>query len=92
MQNHGERIVCLEERYDHVISRLNHLDECVDGVKVQAEQNAEKARKNERLWDRRWWIGLGVVGTLIFISGSGFVSLKELVALFQNYHLDGDVN
>ena len=43
MQNHGERIACLEERYDHVISRLNHLDECVDGVKVQAEQNAEKS-------------------------------------------------
>ena len=81
MQNHGERIATLEEKYDHVIRRLNHLDQCVDGVKVQAEANAAEARKNARLWDRRWWIGLGVVGTLIFISGSGFVSLKELIGL-----------
>lgn len=66
-----------------MINRLNHLDECVDGVKVQAEENAVEARKNARIWDRRWWIGLGVVGALVFFSGSGFVSLKELVNLFQ---------
>jgi len=81
VQSHGERIATLEERYDHVISRLNHLDECVDGVKVQAEENAELARKNRELWDRRWWVGLGFVGALIFLSGSGFLSLKELANL-----------
>ncbi len=83
MAEHGERIATLEAGYEYVISRLNHLDDCVDGVKVQAEDNAELSRKNERTWDRRWWVGLGVVGTLIFISGSGFVSLKELVGLLQ---------
>lgn len=83
MRDHGERIATLEERYEHVISRLNHLDDCVDGVKSQAEENAKSVRDNQQLWDRRWWIGLGVVGALIFFSGSGFVSLKELVGLLS---------
>jgi hypothetical protein len=81
MADHGERIATLEAEYAQVILRLNHLDECVDGVKVQAEENAALARKNERLWDRRWWIGLGFVAALIFLSGSGFVSLKEVAML-----------
>ncbi len=85
-RQHGERIAALEERFEHLVSRLNHLDSCVDSVKVQAEKNAEYARRNERLWDRRWWIGLGIVGTLIFFSGSGFVSLKEFVNLLSKFY------
>ena len=82
MPDHGERIATLESEYAHVLHRLNHLDECVDGVKVQAAKNAAEARENRELWDRRWWIGIGFVGALIFLSGSGFLSLKELIMLF----------
>ncbi len=81
----GSRIAVLEERYEHLMRRLNHLDECVDGVKIQAEENAELSRKNERIWDRRWWIGLGVVGSLIFIGGSGPFSLKEVLNLLSRH-------
>lgn len=77
----GERVATLESEYKEVIRRLNHLDTCVDGVKSQAEENAELARKNRELWDRRWWIGIGFVAALIFLSGSGFLSLKELIGL-----------
>ena len=77
----GERVAILESEYREVVRRLNHLDDCIDGVKMQAEENAELARKNRDLWDRRWWIGIGFVGALIFLSGSGFLSLKELIGL-----------
>lgn len=83
MPDHGERIATLEAEYANVIFRLNHLDDCVDGVKVQAEENADLARKNRELWDRRWWVGIGFVTALIFLSGSGFVSLKELIVLIS---------
>lgn len=78
---HGERIATLESGYEHLVNRINHLDDCVDGVKVQAEKNAAKVDKNHQLWDRRWVAGLAIIGTLIFVSGSGFISLKELVAV-----------
>jgi hypothetical protein len=77
----GERVATLESEYKAIVNRLNHLDTCVDSVKVQAEENAELARKNRDLWDRRWWIGIGFVAALIFLSGSGFVSLKQLAEL-----------
>jgi len=81
-RNVGQRIAVLEERYDHLVSRLNHLDTCIDGVKEQAAENAGLVRQNMETWDRRWWVGLGFVGALIFLSGSGLLSLKELLALF----------
>jgi hypothetical protein len=79
--NIGERLAALEERVEHIVSRVSHLDECVDGVKIQAEQIADLARENRQLWDRRWTIGVTVVVVLIFVSGSGWVSLKEVVGL-----------
>jgi|GEM_PF-6009879 len=79
----GERVATLEAGLRTVIDRLNHLDACVDGVKVQAENNADLARRNRDIWDRRWWIGIGFVTALIFLSGSGILSLKELIGLFS---------
>jgi hypothetical protein len=80
-REHGERIASLERDMAHIVDRINHLDECVDSVKVQAEEIAEESRNNARLWDRRWWVGIGIMGTLVFVSGSGVISLKELIQL-----------
>lgn len=89
MQNdphfHGERLARLEERYEDVLNRLNHLDECLDGAKVKMAEHVEEVREKMRIWDqtwdRRWWVGLGFIAAIVFISGSGFVSLKQLVEL-----------
>lgn len=77
IRHSGERLAALEERYDHLVERINHLDGCVDDVKKQILEHGEALEKNMQTWDRRWWVGLGFVGALMFLSGSGFVSLKS---------------
>lgn len=42
---HGERIATLESGYEHLVNRINHLDDCVDGVKVQAEKMPPRSIK-----------------------------------------------
>ncbi|MGC2150787.1 MAG: hypothetical protein WA618_01995 [Terriglobales bacterium] len=82
-RHNGERIAALEKEYEHLLDRINHLDDCVDNVKSQVLQHGEELRKNMLTWDRRWWAGLGFVAALIFLSGSGFVSLKSIVDIFS---------
>lgn len=82
---HGERIASLEERYTHLLVRINHLDECVDGVKEVAEKNAEIVRSNIEIWNRRWWIGMGVVAGVCVVTGSGTISLKSLLDVLGKF-------
>lgn len=64
------------------MQRLDHLDECVDSVKVQAAENAELVRANAQKWDGRWKLGIGIVIGVALATGSGTVSLKSLLDLF----------
>lgn len=83
-KNHGERIASLEERFNNLLSRINHLDECLDDAKIQSAKDAAIIKKKLDTWDERWtrWkIGFGVIIGAILASGSGTVSLKTLIDL-----------
>ena len=45
-QRFGGRIARLEAGHLEVISRLNHLDTCLDDAKAQVKKNAEIVQKN----------------------------------------------
>jgi hypothetical protein len=76
------RITRLEDSHRSLVQRLDHLDECVDSVKVQAAENAELVRANAQKWDGRWKLGIGIVIGVALATGSGTVSLKSLLDLF----------
>jgi hypothetical protein len=79
---HGERIATLEERYEYLHRRLNHLDDCIDSVKGQILQHSDEVRKNTRTWDDRWSFGKGVFWTMsalfTILSGIGIVLLAAI--------------
>lgn len=78
----GERVAALETMIHTALpefnARLNHLDECVDGVKKEASDREKK-------WDKRWNIGLGIVLAFIVAAGSGTISLKSLLELMGKF-------
>lgn len=88
MADLGERIATLEARYEEVVSRLNHLDTCIDGVRAQAAENAYLVRKNSQVWDDRWSFGKGVfwsVSAIMAILGTiGLVRLNEIFNILSH--------
>lgn len=80
-KNHGERIASLEERFTHLLARINHLDECLDDAKTQAAKDAAIIKQKLDTWDSRWKYGIGIIIGAILVSGSGTVSLKTLLEL-----------
>lgn len=64
------------------MNRLNHLDDCVDDVKQVAAANHAVAEQNQRKWEKRWYLGIGIVVGMTLLAGSGTISLKSLIELF----------
>lgn len=56
------------------MSHLKHLDDCVDDVKKQAAVR-------DRIWDKRWATGIGIIIGACLVTGSGTISLKHLIEL-----------
>jgi hypothetical protein len=89
MPDIGERIATLEARYAEVVSRLNHLHDCIEGVKLQAAEDADLVRKNAKVWDERWFFGKGAfwtaaaVGTIL--GGIGLVRLNEILSALARF-------
>jgi len=79
LRHQGERIATLESAYGEIVHRLNHLDECVDDVK-------KVAAENQRIWEKRWYIGIGIVVGITLLAGSGTISLKTLIDLLSKVH------
>lgn len=82
-RDHGERIAALEERHDHFISRLNHIDDCIDGMKVQVETEAKLAREDREKLAGLLKIGLGIILGMMLLSGTGPVSLHSLISVLS---------
>ena len=82
-RGHGERIASLEERFNHLLARINHLDVCLDEAKTQAAKDAAIIKKKLDTWDGRWKYGIGIIIGTILASGSGTVSLKSLIDLLS---------
>ena len=68
------RIYRLEVSEKHFTERLDHLDMCVDKLQVKMDRNMQT-------WDRRWWIGVGLIFALAFSTGGGSFSLKTLLGV-----------
>lgn len=83
---HGERIASLEERYTQLTTRLNHLDQCLDGAKLQAAENFSAIQKKLTEWESRWKFALAFLLGAIIAAGSGTVSLKSLIDLLEKIH------
>lgn len=79
IRHQGERIAHLEAVYGEIVNRLDHLDECVDKVKLTSAEN-------QRLWEKRWYIGIGILVGMTMLAGSGTISLKTLIELFSKLH------
>ena len=71
-RQHGERIRALEMAFSHIQARLDHLDECVDGVKNQH-------RETQAVWEKRWYIGIGLVGGVLIASGLSLWKIVEIL-------------
>lgn len=50
-----------------------------DGVIEKFESRLKIIEDRMSIIERRWWILLGVLGTLQFLSGNGILSLKGLI-------------
>ena len=83
---HGERIATLESRFADMLSRMDHLDECVDDVKSHAASNFSAVQAKLSQWDSRWKVALGIIVGMIIMAGSGTVSLKTLLDLLAKIH------
>lgn len=70
-----EHIVALEVGHIKIFERLDHLDECVDGMKVKLAAWEGQIGKWEKRWRALFWLLIGVA----LASGSGTVSLQHLI-------------
>jgi hypothetical protein len=75
-KTHGERIALLERDMDALLKQVNHLD-------GQLAQNFKTIQEKLQTWDSRWKIALAVVLTAIFASGSGSLSLKNILDILS---------
>jgi hypothetical protein len=83
---YGERIASLEKGYETVVSRLNHLDDCLDDAKGQAAADFATIQAKLAQWDKKWWVGVGVIIGVVLISAGGPVSIKGLIELLSKIH------
>ena len=83
---YGERIATLETKFGDLVSRLNHLDNCLDEAKENAKGNFESIREKLSEWDVRFKVGLGVIVGMVIAAGSGTISLKSLIEWFSKLH------
>lgn len=71
-RHQGERIAVLEQGYKKMEESLMHLHDCMHQVK-------DDATKRDKVWDRRWSMGIGIIIGVCLITGSGTISLKHLI-------------
>lgn len=81
-RDYGERIALLEDRYGHLLVRIDHLDECVDSVKEEAVKNTASIHSKLSVWDKRMYIGIGLILGMIAAAGN-WGGLKWLIELFS---------
>lgn len=69
----GERVAVLEAVNREMRESLDHLHDCMHGVK-------DEAIKNNRTWDRRWNLLIGGGTALLIVSGFSLKTLMEVLS------------
>lgn len=72
----GERVAILEAVNAEMRLSLDHLHDCMHEVK-------KDAIARDKIWDRRYQIGLGLVGGVLLVSG---MSLGKILELLSKIH------
>lgn len=80
VQRLGERVATLEAVNTEMRLSLDHLHDCVHEVKNDVKSFKQDVSIREKIWDKRWYIGVGLVGGVLAVSGLSLGKLFELIS------------
>lgn len=78
MESAAERIRALEEWQRQAREEFQHIHECVH----DAKEDVKKVKDSLKKWDSRFGLAIAFLAGLIFTSGTGPLSFKNLVEIF----------
>ncbi len=73
-QEQADRLTRLEMWQQEAKREFGHIHACMHDVKEAVNR-----------WDKRWWIGVGILAGLAFASGGGIISLQSVIKLLSSH-------